>query len=213
MEREAPKVANRPQGTPAVAGHDRLGGVFDHAQAVAPGDVHDGVHLAGDPAVVHDADGPRAFGYGLLDLGLVDVHGIRADVDEDELCAGQDERVGGGGEGVAGQDDLVARFDAAHERGHLECRGPAGGEQALRGAEPVLDPAAAELGEGSVAAELAVDHGLGHMVELCAVAGRDVERDHDGAFSLRNTGARRARSYHSGLYDESGPFHAIHRES
>ena len=63
-----------------------LGGILDHHQVVAAGNVHDGVHLTGDTGVVHGDDDPRLIGDGLLDLRLVDVHRIGADVHKDELC-------------------------------------------------------------------------------------------------------------------------------
>ena len=91
---------------------------------------------------------------GGLDLGLVDVHGIRADVDEHGGGPGQDNRGRGAGKGKTREDHFIAFFKAAQKRRHLQSGSAAGGEQSALCAEALFDPFVAFLCELPVAADL-----------------------------------------------------------
>ena len=164
MEGVAAEVADGAQGAALVGGHDALRRVLDDLEAVAGGNVHDGVHLAGDAGVVDGHDGAGPVGDGVLELCLVDVHGIRTDVDKDGGRAGQDD--GGGGAGEV-------------ERGR-----PAGGQQGLLGAEPLLEKGVALFGELAVAADLVGVDGLLHICQFCPDKRRNIKRNHSLSASV-----------------------------
>jgi len=52
---------------------ESVGVVLNQNQVVAAGNLGDCLHLARDPAIVHDADGPRSRCHGALDECGVDV--------------------------------------------------------------------------------------------------------------------------------------------
>ncbi len=86
-----------------------LAGILDHDEAMAPGDLPDPVHVGHQPEQVYDADRLRPRGDRGLDRPGVDEVRPGLDVDEDRAGAGEQDRVRGGGEGVADGDHLVAR--------------------------------------------------------------------------------------------------------
>ena len=178
VEGVAAEITDGAQCLALVAAHNALRRVLDDLEVMAAGNVHDGVHLTGDTGVVHGDDDPRLIGDGLLDLRLVDVHRVGADVHKDELRPGQHSGGGGAGEGVAGQNDLVTGVNIAQQHGHVQRRSAAGGQQDLLGVEALLQPGVALLGKGAVAADFVRVDGLLDVVELVAHAGRYVKRDH-----------------------------------
>ena len=178
MEGVAAEVADGAQSLALVAAHDALGRVLHHQQAVAAGNVHNGVHLAGHTGVVHGADDPGPVRNSGFDLSLVNVHGVGPDVNENQLCPGQHEGVGGAGEGVAGQDDLIPGRKPTEQGGHIQRGGAAGGQQHFLGPEALFHPGVAFFGELAVAADFAAGDGLLHISQLIAGAGRYVERNH-----------------------------------
>ena len=92
------------------------------------------VHVAATPGVVDHAYGPGARpDRGSTDV-LVEVQGVGPDVGEDGPRAAQLEGIGGGDEGEGGQDDLVARLEAAEDGGHLQGAGAGGRHQGLAAA-------------------------------------------------------------------------------
>ena len=179
MERVAAKIANGTQCLALVAAHHALGGILDHHQVVAAGNVHDGVHLAGDTGVVDGHDNLGLVGDGLLDFLLVNVHRVGAHVHKDELGPGQHGGSGGAGEGEAGENDLVAGLDVAQQHGHVQRSGAAGSQQHLLGVETLFQPGIALFGESAVAADLVRVDRLFDIFEFIAHAGGHVKRDHE----------------------------------
>ena len=178
MEGEAPEVPDGAESLPLVARHDALGRVLDDQQTVLSRDGHDRVHLAGHARVVHDDDDLRAARDGGLDLRLVDVHGVGADIHKDQARPVVGKGVGGGGEGEAWQDHLVPGLKLTQEARHIQGSGAGGGQQHLVGVKALFHPLAAAFGKLSVAADFAGGNGLADIFHLVARAGRDVEADH-----------------------------------
>ena len=56
-------------------------------------DRHYGVHFASDARVMHQKNGLRAFGNALVDLGLINVERVRANIYKDRSGAAQDKRI------------------------------------------------------------------------------------------------------------------------
>ena len=188
VERVAAKIANGTQCLALVAAHHALGGILDHHQVVAAGNVHDGVHLAGDTGVVHGHNDLGLVGDGGFDLGLVDVHRVGAHIHKHQLGPGQHGSGGGAGEGEAGQDDLVTRVNIAQQHGHIQSGGAAGGQQHLLGVEAFLNPRIALLGKGTVTADLMGVDGLFDIFQLVPNAGGHIKRDHGKSpLSLQNS--------------------------
>ena len=143
------------------------------------GNVHDGIHLAGNTGVVHGNDDLGFVGDGFLDLGLVNVHGIGADVHKDQSGTGQHCRRGRAGEGIAGQNDLIPGLQVAQQHGHVQGGGTAGGQQHFLGVEALLQPGVALFGKGTVTADLVGVDGLFHIVQFIPDARGNVKRNHN----------------------------------
>ena len=155
---------------------------------MAAGNVHDGVHLAGDTGVVHGHNDLGLVGDGGFDLGFINVHRIGADIDKHQLGPGQHGSGGGAGEGEAGQNDLVTRVNIAQQHGHIQSGGAAGGQQYFLGVEAFLNPRIALLGKGTVAADLMGVDGLFDIFQLVPNAGGHIKRDHGKSpLSLQNS--------------------------
>ena len=56
-------------------------------------DRHYRVHFASDAGVMHQKNGLRAFGNALVDLGLINVERVRANIHKDRSGAAQDKRI------------------------------------------------------------------------------------------------------------------------
>jgi hypothetical protein len=177
VEAEGGHVSDAPQRPVPEGGAQRLGGVLDHQQAVARGDRHDRVHLAGHAGVVHDADRPGAGRDRRLDQGLVEVERVRADVHEDGDGPAQDHGVGGADEGEGRHDHLVPRLQPCQERRHLERRRAGMGQEDAGDPEPVGQPALAALGEGSAPRQVPIGERLGEVLEFGTDQAGNVEGD------------------------------------
>ena len=101
-----------------------MGGILDRECAVSGGDVHDGVHLTSDARVVHGDNRFRTRRDRVLDQRLVEVQGVRADLDEHGDGAAEHERVRGRDEGEGWHDHLVAWPHVHERRRQLERSGP-----------------------------------------------------------------------------------------
>ena len=186
VEAVAPEVSDGSEGTALVRAHDALCGILDHDEVVTACDVDDGVHLAGHAGVVHRNNHAGAVGDGRLNLRLVDIHRVRADVDKDELSADRHESRRSAREGEAGKDHLVAGLKAAEVRCHLERIGSGGCEQDLLGVEALLHPGVALARERAVSADLVVNlGGLADVIHLGAHIGRYVKVDHRASPNAR----------------------------
>ena len=89
---EVPDGAKRPT---LVLTHYPLGRVLYDLEAVAMGYIHYCIHLAGDSCVMNGYYRLRFFSDRFLYLFFIDIHGVRPDIDEDQLCAKEHRRVCG----------------------------------------------------------------------------------------------------------------------
>ena len=90
--------------------------VLHHGHPVAPRDLQNSVHLTAHARVVDRKDGLSALGDEPLQLCLVQVEGIGADVYKHGMRAPQHERIDGGDESESRHDDLIARLDVQQQR-------------------------------------------------------------------------------------------------
>ncbi len=117
-----------------VAGAEALRRVLDHRQAVTGGDGVDGVEVGALAVQRHRHQGAGALGDGCLQQRRVEGAGVRLDVDVHRPRAEQGHGFGGGDEGEAGGDHLVARADAQRHQGDLQGVGAVGAGDAVAGA-------------------------------------------------------------------------------
>lgn len=178
VERQGGQVADAAQLPPLVGGADGVGRILDDDEAVFFGNRHDGVHLAGDAAVVHRHDGAGTRGDRGGDAAFIDVERVVADVNEDRDPAAQHEGVRHGGEGEGRHDDFVAGPDAGEQCGHLERGGAGGREEGPVTAGQRLQPLLAGSGVVAAGRSPLVFQGLGDMPELVARGPWVVEGDH-----------------------------------
>ena len=159
MERVAAKIANGTQCLALVAAHHALGRILDHHQVVAAGDVHDGVHLAGDTGVVHGHNDLGLVGDGGFDLGFINVHRVGTHIHKHQPSSRQ------------------------HSR-----RGAAGGQQYFLGVEAFLNPRIALLGERTITADFMGINRLFDILQFIPDTGGHIKRDHGKSpLSLQNS--------------------------
>ena len=101
----------------------RMGGVFDHAQAMAARDVEDLQHVDRQTGVMDRDDRAGARRDRGLDQFGVDVQRCRVDVDQHHIGAQVADNFGRGGKGMGGGDDLVARADAQRFERQMQAGG------------------------------------------------------------------------------------------
>ena len=73
MEAVAAKIANAAESLSFVGGHDTLCGIFDYQQIVAFGNIHNGVHLAGNAGIMYRNDGSGLVSDGIFNQSFVNV--------------------------------------------------------------------------------------------------------------------------------------------
>ena len=178
MEGVAAEITDGAKRTALVAAHDALRRILHDLEAMAVRDLHDRVHLAGNTGVVHRHDGLCPVGDGLFDLRLINVHRVGADVHKHQPGPRQHGRGCRAGEGIAGQNDLIAGLQVTQQHGHIQRRGAAGGQQHLLGMEALLQPCVALLGKGTVTADLVGCNGLLYIFDFFTHAGGHIKRDH-----------------------------------
>lgn len=86
--------------------------IIDQPQAMPPGDIGQGVQVAGVSVNVHGQDGGRPRRDGRFDSFGVQRVGVRFDVDENGLQAVGDQRVAGGDERERRGDDFAGQLHA-----------------------------------------------------------------------------------------------------
>lgn len=159
---------------------------------MAGGDIHDGIHLAGDAGVMNRNDSSCLFGDGVLDFGLVDIHGIRADIHKNGGGTAQNKGVGGGYKSIGRHDHFISRLNICQKRGHLRRMGAGGGQESLRCAGVFLDPSAAEGGISTVSADFVILDCLSHIFRRFRRTRRNIKINHmQSFFSLSDSEAER----------------------
>ena len=178
MERIAAEITDGAQRFAFILAHHALRRVFHHHQTMAMGNIHDGIHLAGHTGVVHHHQHLGLIGDGCLDLGLVNIHRIGADVHKHQLGTGQHRRGGRAGKSIAGQDHFVPGLQPAEQHCHIQRRGAAGGQQHLLGSKPLFHPSITFFRKGTVAADFMRIDGLFDIVDLVPDTRRNIKRNH-----------------------------------
>ena len=126
IEAETSGIGGRPGHFPVAGRALCLGGVFDHRDAVAPGDRHHGAHVDAAAVEVYRDDGPGPGRDRGLHSGYVHQQRLWIDVDEAWDRAAPDDRLGRGGEGVRDRDHLVAFTHVNRPQRQLERVGAVG---------------------------------------------------------------------------------------
>ena len=120
VEAEAAVITKGAHVLTVDAGIQRLCAVLHHLQAVLPGDIQDGRHIAGHPQQV-DADHSLGFWGNLAaDVLRVDGPGVGVNVAPDDLRAGLAKGDGSGAESISGNNDLIAGLDTAQSCGKAQ---------------------------------------------------------------------------------------------
>ena len=178
MEGIAAVVADSAERLSLVRGHNCLRRVLHNLEVVTPGNVHNRVHLTGDACVVNRHNGNGLVGDGVLNFGLVDVHGVGTNVHKHQLGAAQHKRVGGGAERKRRQNHLVAGLDIKQQRRHFERVRAGRGEQRLGGAGFFFQPLMAPLGKGTIATDFMVMDSFLNKLGFRSQIRRDIKRYH-----------------------------------
>ncbi|MCY1550662.1 hypothetical protein D9M68_869300 [compost metagenome] len=110
MEVESPHVADTAQRAALVTSHHSLSRIFNDKKSVAGGDVHDDIHLTGNTCIMNGDDSFGFWGNSCFDLVFINIHSVRADIDENDFRPTQDKGIGCTDKGVTGHDDLIARL-------------------------------------------------------------------------------------------------------
>ena len=102
--------------------------VFHNGDLMGARNSHDDVHLTSHAGIMNWNDRLRAPADGSFDQPLVEIQGVRPDVDEYRPRASQHKRIDSGYKGKRGHDDFIARPNIEEERRHFQ-RVSAGGGQ------------------------------------------------------------------------------------
>ena len=136
IEAEATDCTERAGGLVIEARADGLGGVLDHVQAVALGDLTDGVHVGTLAEEMHRNDRPGERRDCVFDLLRVDVERPRIDINEHGLRAQPPDGAGRGEEREARHDDFVPFADVeGHQREEDGIAARSTGDGVLRAGE------------------------------------------------------------------------------
>ncbi len=103
---------------------------------------------------------------GRPDLGLVDIHGVGADIHKHKLCLRQNKGRGSAGKCEAGKNHLVSGSQLAQQCGHIQRGRAGGGQEDLLGMEPFLKPGVAFLRELTIAVNLMGVNGMSDIFRL-----------------------------------------------
>ena len=122
-----------------------------------------------------------------LDLCLIDIHGVRADIDKDRCRAGQYDRGGSTGEGKARDDDFVAFLKAAENRGHFQGSGAAGCQQYLLRIKALFQIGMAFFGKLPVAADLVRVDSLFYVIKFCSDIRGNIKSNHNCTSCYKNS--------------------------
>ncbi len=82
VERVASECANGTQSTAMIGTHDTLCRIFNHQQPVSLREIQNYVHLASDACIMNGNDNPCSICNSGLDFTLIDIHGIRTNINE-----------------------------------------------------------------------------------------------------------------------------------
>ena len=113
--------------------------------------------------------------YRSLYPGLVDIHCIRANIDEYRRGACQHDGCGGARKGETGKDHFVAFFKSAQQCCHFQRGGAAGGQKSADRAEALFNPCVAFLCKLAISADLVRVDGLLYILNFRANIGRNIE--------------------------------------
>ena len=184
MKGIAPKIPDSAQRTALVGTHHTVGGILHHLEAVTAGNLHNGIHLTGHARVVHNNDCFGAVSDGRLNLALINIHRVGADIHKDQPRTHQHSGGRRTGEGVAGQNHLVTGLKPAQQHGHIQRRGAARRQQNLLCAETFLHPCVALFGKRAVSADFVRCDCLFDVANLIPGTGRDIKLNHADFHSL-----------------------------
>jgi len=176
VEGEGGGGANRTDALAAVLRRQGMGGVFDDAEPVLGGHLHDRAHVARVPGDVDGEDGSGARGHRGRHGRRIDVQGARVHVDEHGCGPEVQDHLSGGHEGIGRGDHLVAGTDPESQQRQVECCSTGGAGDGVPGAdiggELLLEGDRLWPGGEPSGAEHA-----GDGLDLVLTDRRDVERD------------------------------------
>ncbi|MNE53085.1 hypothetical protein D3C80_1477910 [compost metagenome] len=142
------------------------------------GNSHDLVHVASDTCIMYGYDGFGFFRDGSFNQRLVDVHGIRADIDENNLCTAQHKCICRTDEGITWHYDFVAWLNVDQQSRHFKCLGTGGCQQCLFTTQAFLKPRLTAQGIFTIARHFAATHGSQYILVFIASIGWFVKRNH-----------------------------------
>ena len=148
-----------------------MGGILDHAEAVAPRQLGDASHVAALPGEGHGNHylGQGAVALGALqagvELGDVEVEGRRVDVDEIHLGAAIKAAIGAGDEGVGAGPEAVARPQVEGQAGNVQGGGGVAHGDAMGGLA-TLGNGLLEAFDGRALGQPVGTQGVDHRIDV-----------------------------------------------
>ena len=94
MEAVAAVIAKRPKYPPLIGAHNPLGSILYHIKPVFLSDRQNFIHFAGNTRVMHGYDGFGFIRNCFFYFVFIQVHGIRTDIDKNNLSAPENKSVG-----------------------------------------------------------------------------------------------------------------------
>ena len=153
-----------------------MGGILNYQKTVSPGQLHHGIHIAGNAGIMNHHNGPGTAADQAFDQADIHIWIVWIAVGKNDMGPAEDKGIGRGNKGKGGHNHLVAGLDAGQKGGHFEGIGAGGGEQHLSEAVALAKKIVAFSRKLSVSRNFALCAGGGNMVGFAAGKMGFVER-------------------------------------
>ena len=185
MKAETSEIPYRSQGFPFIRSHNALGGIFHHHQPITPGNVHDLIHLTGNPGIMHHRNRLSLFRNRRLYQILINIHRILPDIHKYRHSSPKYKSIRRGYESIRRHDYLIPLLNIRQKRRHLQSMGTGSSQQALRRSCPLLYPPAALPRKLPVPAYLLILHCPAHIFHFFPRKRRHIKINHHSSPFLR----------------------------
>ena len=119
MEAETAKSPDGSELSAFIGRQNPLRRVLNHRQIMTFRDIHDHIHLTGNPGIMDRHDGLRFLRNRRFYLRLIDIHRIRPDIHKNRLRPPEDKSIRRGNKGIGRHDHLIPLPDIRKQRRQL----------------------------------------------------------------------------------------------
>ena len=178
MKTVAAKLADGSQLFSFVSRQDTLGSILDHHQIMTFCNIHNGIHLTGNPCIMHGNNSFCLFCDGSFNLCFIDVHGIRSDVHKYHGCATKYKSICCRYKGISRHDHFVSRLDICQKSSQFCGMSTGCGQKALWCTGLFFNPFITFFCKISISADLLIFYCLLYILHFFTGIGWDIKSNH-----------------------------------